>query len=105
VVILIYLISPPGIGAEGISIDLGRKFGVWLGLASAIAVTIGGYMTMQEEGTSFDEAADRLSRRGSGRGDQGAGTTPPPPPPSGGMGGTPPPPPPSGGPGGPPPAQ
>jgi hypothetical protein len=81
VILIIYLISPPGIGAEGISVDLGRKFGVWLGLASAIAVTIGGYMAMQEEGTTFDEAADRLSRRPRTT-EPGAAAPPPPPPPS-----------------------
>jgi hypothetical protein len=71
-IILIYIISPPGIGA-GIEVDLGRKFGVWLGLASAVAIALGGYMAMQEEGTSFQQTADRLGTHGSGPG------TPPPP--------------------------
>lgn len=35
------LIDPPGAGAPG------RDFGAWLGLASAAAVTVGGYLGMQ----------------------------------------------------------
>jgi hypothetical protein len=79
-IILIYLISPPGLptfGSEvGGEIDLGRKVGVWLGLISAVAIALGGYMAMQEEGTSFQQTADRLGSHGSS-----AGTPPPPPPP------------------------
>jgi hypothetical protein len=41
VLIVIRLIDPPGGGDPSIEI------GAWLGLASAIAVTIGGYMGMQ----------------------------------------------------------
>ncbi|MEX2106747.1 MAG: hypothetical protein WD810_07590 [Solirubrobacterales bacterium] len=83
VVILIYIISPPGIGGgeAGIEIDLGRKFGVWLGLASAIGVALGGFMAMQEEGASFQQTADRL---GGGPGEaplQPPASSPPPPPP------------------------
>lgn len=106
-VILIYLISPPsfptfgsGVGGE---IDQGRKVGVWLGLISAVAIALGGYMAMQEEGASFQQTADRLGVPAAPDG----GTEPPrpsstpPPPPSGG---TPPPPPAEGPPpGGPPP--
>ena len=86
VIVFIYILSPPGIGVSGdgveVGIDLGRKFGVWLGLASAIAIAVGGYMSMQEEGVSFGDAADRL----------GGGSDAPPPPPT-----SPPPPPPPGG--------
>jgi hypothetical protein len=67
IVLLVYLISPPH--------DLDRKFGIWLGLASAIAVAVGAYMAMQEEGTSFQHAADRLG----GHGDRGTQAPPPPP--------------------------
>jgi hypothetical protein len=76
IILLIYIISPPGVPSFGEAIpeiDLGRKFGVWLGLISLIALTIGGYMTMQEEGSSFGGAADRLSGGGGG----GAGQQPP----------------------------
>jgi hypothetical protein len=84
IILLIYIISPPGVPSFGEAIpeiDLGRKFGVWLGLISLIALTIGGYMTMQEEGVSFGGAADRLSDRGGGRGQQTPAQQPPPPPP------------------------
>jgi hypothetical protein len=79
-IILIYIISPPGIGggAVGIEVDLGRKIGVWLGLISAVAIALGGYMAMQEEGASFQQTADRLG----GSHGSGTGSPPPPPPPS-----------------------
>jgi hypothetical protein len=82
VIILIYIISPPGVdfGGLGGEVDLGRKFGVWLGLASAIAVAIGGYMAMQEEGASFGGTADRLGDRGDGAPTQPPQAPPPPPP-------------------------
>lgn len=70
IILVIYIISPPGVptfGEAAVEVSLGRKIGVWLGLASAIALAVGGYKTMQEEGTSFADAADRLS---SGRGHQ-----------------------------------
>lgn len=96
VIIFIYILSPPGVGGDlGVEVDLGRKFGVWLGLASALAIAIGGYMAMQEEGASFGDTADRL---GGGRSDvpqqPPAATPPPPPPPAGGTQQPPPPPPP-----------
>lgn len=103
VVLLIYLISPPGVptlGEAAIEISLGREPGIWLGLAAAVAVAIGGYMTMQEEGITFADAADRLGTdRGAstGHGTSSGHAVPPtgatpPPPPAGGMQ-TPPPPP------------
>jgi hypothetical protein len=67
IILLIYIISPPDaptFGEAAPEIDLGRKFGVWLGLLSLIALTVGGYMSMQEEGVSFGSAADRLSDSG-----------------------------------------
>ena len=69
IITLIYIISPPGIptfGEAAPEISLGREFGVWLGLIETVALTIGGYMTMQEEGVSFGSAADRLSSRQGG---------------------------------------
>jgi len=65
VLLIIFLISPPGVptlGEAAVEVSLGREPGIWLGLASAIAVAVGGYLTMQEEGTSFSDAADRLSK-------------------------------------------
>ncbi len=41
VLIVIRLLDPPGSG------DVGIEFGAWLGLVSAAAITIGGYMGMQ----------------------------------------------------------
>ncbi len=79
IVLLIYVISPPGVPGSGeaaVEIELHRKIGLWLGLIALIALTVGGYMTMQEEGISFGGAADRLSSSGH----EPVGATPPPPP-------------------------
>lgn len=79
--LIIYrIIDPPG--------EAGRELGVYLGLILAALLTYGGYSAMDEEGTSFGDAADHFSGGpGAGPGDQGGA---PPPPPS-----QPPPPPPS----------
>jgi hypothetical protein len=66
-ILLIYIISPPGVPSFGettVEIDMNREFGVFLGLIELVALAIGGYMVMQEEGTSFGGAADRLSDPG-----------------------------------------
>jgi hypothetical protein len=79
----------------------GREYGVYLGLIAAAGVAIGGWMAMQEEGTTFGGEADRFGDRYGGPGERPAGEpppSPPPPPPSGGTGTPPPPPPPSTGP-------
>jgi len=78
-VLLIYVISPPSFDFLGESIDLEREFGVFLGLVELVALTVGGYMAMQEEGTSFGGAADRLSDPG---GHQPPQHHQPPPPPA-----------------------
>jgi hypothetical protein len=57
ILVLYRIIEPPG--------DEVRKLGVWLGLIFAAALTYGGWLAMQEEGTSFRDASDRL---GGGRG-------------------------------------
>ena len=49
--------------------EASRKFGVFLGLVAAIGVAYGGWIGMQEEGTSFGDQVDRV---------QGGGTVPPP---------------------------
>jgi hypothetical protein len=49
-VILIHIIAPPGVETGFGSVDLDPEFGVWVGLLAAIAVAIGGYLSMQEEG-------------------------------------------------------
>ena len=72
--------QPAGLrrGPLGAGIAHTRKIGVFLGLIAAAAVAVGGYMAMQEEGTSFSDEAGRFG----GGGDAGTGAPPPPPPPS-----------------------
>jgi len=79
VLVLFRIISPPDLSVGGISaggaVDTTRKIGVFLGLIAAAGVAYGGYMAMQEEGTSFGEARDQLQNRGGGTGD-GPGAPP-----------------------------
>ena len=75
------IIDPP---ASGLSL----KFGIFLGLIAAAGITAGGYLAMQEEGTSFTDAADRVGGGGGGAPPTEPPAPPPPPPP---------PPPPTGG--------
>jgi hypothetical protein len=84
ILVVISIISPPDFGVDlsGTGVDHTRKIGAFLGLIAAIGVTVGGWLAMQEEGTTFGDQADRM--RGGG-----------PPPPSGGPGAGPPPPPPA----------
>ena len=53
--VLYRLINPPGEG------DIDREIGIWLGLLATAGITVGGYLGMQEEGTSFSSERDRLS--------------------------------------------
>jgi hypothetical protein len=83
-ILLYYVISPPnvpGIGEAAVEIDLTREFGLFLGLIELVALTVGGYMTMQEEGASFGGAADRLSDPGTHQPPAHQQVPPPPPPP------------------------
>ena len=79
--LLFRIISPPGSGdiPDGVDIGIGRGIGVFLGLLLAAGIAYGGYLAMQEEGTSFGDQADRLQNKGGGTG-TGGGTPPPPPP-------------------------
>ncbi|HLM30329.1 MAG TPA: hypothetical protein VK326_01545 [Solirubrobacterales bacterium] len=43
--------------------DADRKYGVFLGLIAAAGIAYGGWLAMQEEGTSFGDEADRLQGR------------------------------------------
>jgi hypothetical protein len=75
VLILICIVSTPSVPTFGSSAglvegSLGVEIGAWLGLIAAIALTFGGYRTMQEEGASFGGAADRLSGPDGGWEDQ-----------------------------------
>ena len=56
VLVLYRLIDPPG--GDGV----GREIGVWLGLIATAGIAVGGYMGMQEEGTSFSDQADRVTQ-------------------------------------------
>jgi hypothetical protein len=71
--VLYRVLDPPG--------DASRKFGLFLGLILAAALTYGAWLAMQEEGTSFQDAADRVGGGGSdpGSGAGGGDTYAPPP--------------------------
>jgi hypothetical protein len=53
--VLYRLIDPPG--GDGV----GREIGVWLGLITTAGITYGGYLGMQEEGTSFSDVRDQVT--------------------------------------------
>lgn len=90
ILVLISIINPPSydVPFTDQSVDTTTQVGVFLGLVAALAVTAGGYLSMQEEGTSFAAEADRFRGGGTGTGGPSAGPPSPPPPSS-------PPPPPS----------
>ena len=110
VLVLFRIISPPDFGIPG-SVDVGfgevdtgadttREIGVFLGLLAALGVAAGGWMAMQEEGTSIGDARNQARDRFGGGGGAppppggGTGTAAPPPAPPASGGTTPPPPPP-----------
>ena len=70
ILILFRIISPPdgGAGDFGVELDISRGIGVFLGLIAAGGIAYGGWVGMQEEGTSFAGQADNL---------RGGGTPPP----------------------------
>jgi uncharacterized membrane protein YhaH (DUF805 family) len=73
--ILFRIVDPPTFASlGGVSVDATLRVGIFLGLIASAGIAYGGYTTMQEEGITFGDAADRLSRGGS---------TPPPPPSNG----------------------
>lgn len=89
ILVIISIVSPPDYDVSGVlgggEIEASVKVGVVFGLIAAIAVTVGGWLAMQEEGTSSASEADRF--RGGGTGEPGASPPPPPsspPPPSAG---------------------
>lgn len=67
-----------------VDVDVSRKIGLFLGFLASIGMAIGGWLTMQEEGSSFGDV-------GGGRG--GTATPPSAAPPPGGQAAAPPPPP------------
>lgn len=50
--VLYRVIDPPS--------SASREIGVWLGLLATAGIAAGGYLGMQEEGTSFSDQGDRL---------------------------------------------
>ena len=80
VLILFRIISPPDFGASdfGVDLDVGRSIGVFLGLIAAGGVAYGGWVAMQEEGTSSQQC------RRSGRDSAAAAPAAPAAPPAGG---------------------
>jgi hypothetical protein len=95
--ILYRIVFPPDFGSfGGVSVDATLQFGIFLGLIAAAGIAYGGYSAMREEGMTFGDAADHLSRGGQ----PPAGGPPPPPaqspPPPSSQQPPPPPPPPTG---------
>lgn len=83
--------GPDFSGVPGISTDL--AFGIFVALAGAIVLAVGGWMSMKDEGTSFSEAREQIGAKMSAE----TPSAPPPPqePPSSEPPPPPPPPPPS----------
>lgn len=80
--ILYRIVDPPGGSYGGVSVDTNLQVGIFLGLLSAAGIAYGGYSTMREEGITFGDAADSLSRGGRSTPPQPPSSqTPPPPPP------------------------
>jgi hypothetical protein len=81
--VLYRIIDPPGASGSfgGVEVGLSRGFGLFLGVILTGAITYGGFASMQEEGTSFGEAADSLKSGGGGT--PPAAPPPPPAPPTG----------------------
>lgn len=79
--VLFRIVAPPTFASfGGVSIDATLSVGIFLGLIAAGGIAYGGYMTMQEEGITFGDAADRLS--GGGTPPSSSPSAPPPAPPS-----------------------
>ncbi len=95
--ILFRIIDTPTFASyAGVSAEGSVEFGIFISLIAAAGMAFGGWRAMQEEGTSFGDAADRLSGGGPGAGPSGGPPPPPPPPPPTSPPPPPPPPPTSG---------
>ena len=80
VLLIIYrLIDPPGGGdiPDGFDISISRDIGVFLGLIASAGIAYGGFLAMQEEGTSFRDQGDRLQGNDPGNPPPAAGGPPP----------------------------
>jgi hypothetical protein len=62
-------------GVEGV--DVSRRFGIWLGLLAAAAITYGGWRAMQEAGASFGDLRRADGPTGAGTAAGGAAATAP----------------------------
>jgi hypothetical protein len=92
--VLYRIVDPPGGGSYGgVSVDTNLQVGIFLGLLSAAGIAYGGYSTMREEGITFGDAADSLSRGGGHTPPQPPSSQVPPPPPPSSSEAPPPPPP------------
>lgn len=56
--VLYRILDPPQL-ADGV--DTTRKIGLFLGVIACAGIAVGGWLAMQEEGTTFGGEADRLS--------------------------------------------
>lgn len=101
------IVAPDAAGSDipagvEVDVDVSRKIGVFLGLLAAAGMAVGGWLSMQEEGTSLGDQRDRFAGGpgtgapppGGAPGEQPAAPPPPPPPATGGGSEPPPPPPP-----------
>src|ERR1039457_3551627 len=68
VFILYRIVHHPTASASfgGFHASVGIKIGIWLGLIAALAVTYGGYLQMQAEGTSLSDVREQASDAFSG---------------------------------------
>jgi len=61
--ILFRILFPPDFASfGGVEVDATLRIGVFLGLLAAAGIAYGGYSAMREEGSSFGDSADRLSK-------------------------------------------
>ena len=84
--VLFRIISPPNFSGVDLpsGVDKGRKIGAFLGLIATAGLAYGGYVAMQEEGTSFSDTRDQISDRMGGSDGPGGGSGGGTPPSSGG---------------------
>lgn len=61
--ILYRIIAPPGeTGTNTVNIDVSPQLGIFLSLAAALGIALGGYLTMREEGVGFRSRPDMTGR-------------------------------------------
>jgi hypothetical protein len=72
ILILYRILDHPSAGTSGTiagvhySASVGIKIGIWLGLIAALGLTYGGYLAMQDEGTSLTDVREQASGAFSG---------------------------------------